>query len=300
MPINSILSTPAEELIPDVPTKYVDVHGLFRGCLDQIKPHSDAAPTNLLFNSDHGLGKTLLAADLTQSLGSEIGIKIPLIVFDCSEDTREYDLMGLPTPIGGGDFAFQLGPFPLAIKLANEVGAAVLLAEEISALPPGAQKAFNRMTDWRRGLYVPQIGQMFKLAPDAHLVIMGTMNPSAYGGVYTLNADLRSRFGEIRLPAPSTKELSKILKSVCPWAPKSLIDSAAKIAAESRSKATEYSLSTRDLVNLLTAIHRSGDREFALQMMLNKFEGTETNLMADRINAVFGSSLKGKGAAAHV
>jgi hypothetical protein len=300
MAIARILATPAEELIPELDVKYVDVHGLRDSCLRQIRPHKDTPPTNLLFNSPHGRGKTLLAADLTLSLGQERPSPVPLIIYDCSEDTREYDLIGTPTPTEDGGFAFQLGPFPLAIKLANEEGSAVLLAEEISALSPGAQKAFNRMTDWRKGIYVPQIGRMYKLNPGANLIVMATMNPSAYGGVYMLNQDLRSRFAEIQVPAPTRAQMIKILKSVCPWSSKQSIDRAAQLADESRSDATEYSLSTRDMAYMLKIAHRDGDLAFALQATLNKFEGSEKAVMADRINGIFSTKLLAGGAASHV
>ena len=298
-----ILKTPAAELIPDPKVDYVDVHNILGPSLDMIIPDPSVPSANLLLNSPHGLGKTLMAAVMAKNLGKKIGSPVPMIVFDCSEDTREYDLVGMPTVLADGTTAFQLGPFPLALELANECGCAILLAEEISALPPGAQKSFNRMTDWRSGIYVSQVGRMFRLDPGATLVVMGTMNPAVYGGVYSLNQDLRSRFSEVRIPAPTQKQMEQILKSVCPWANPDHVIMAAKLASESRSEATEYSLSTRDMVQLLQTIHRAnGVVDFPLRLIVNKFEDSEMNTMADRVDAIFATNIKKDigTAAAHV
>lgn len=299
-----ILRTPAAELVPDPKTPFVDVQGTFKDCLDYLTPRDDVPVQNLLFNSGHGLGKTLLCAHLTLELGKLLGIPVPLITFDCSEDTREWDLIGGPVPVGAGEFAFQLGPFPAAIDLANEVGCAVLLLEEISALPPGAQKVCNRMTDWRRGIYVASIGQMYRLRPGAEVVILATMNPSAYGGVYTLNQDLRSRFSEEKLDPPTRKQMEEILNKVCPWATPAEVKKAAQLAEETRAKSLDYNLSTRDMVQLLQKIKRkSGKVESPLRSILNKFEDSEVKTVADRIDAIFSTRFKrggGPGKASHV
>lgn len=294
MSTQSILRTPTAELIPQVANRYLDVHRVMAGVLKEIMPHEEVPPSNVMLNSEHGLGKTLLAATLALELGESLGMEVPLIVFDCSEDTREYHLIGMPTPVGGGDFAFQLGPFPLAIEVANETGLAILLAEEISALPPGTQKTFNRMTDWRRGIYVPAVGKVYQLVPEATVIVMGTMNPATYQGVYTLNDDLRSRFQEFALPRPSQKDLRRIFDHACGWAPPALRGQVAQLIHETRSDATDYSMSTRDGVNLLKSLVRQGDnREFALRAALNRFSTSEERkLVADRIDGIFSTTLK--------
>ena len=297
-----ILKTPASELVPDPKTPFVDVNGILDDCLDYITPHPEIPVQNLILNSDHGLGKTLLCAHLTKKLGEKLSLPVPMITFDCSEDTREWDLIGMPTVLGDGTTAFQLGPFPLAIDLANEVGCAVLLMEEISALPPGAQKVCNRMTDWRNGIYVAPVGTMYRLNPDATLIVLATMNPSVYSGVYSLNQDLRSRFGEERIAAPTRAQLEKILKKVCPWAKSENIKKAAQLVDETRGEAVDYTLSTRDMVQLLGKIQRKkGALESPLRQVVNKYEDSEMGTMSDRIDAIFATNLKkGRGSASHV
>ena len=69
-----------------------------------------------------------------------------------------------------------------------------------------------------------------------------------------------------------------------------------QIAQETRSHATEYSLSTRDLRSLLTAYCRlkaaNLSPEFALKSVVNKFEGSDKLTIADRVDAVFKTQLK--------
>jgi len=292
MSTQQILRTPASDLVPDPKTPFVDVNGVFDDALDYIVP-GDIPVQNLLFNSKHGLGKTLLCAHLIKKLGEKLGLAVPLVTFDCSEDTREWDLIGMPTVLPDGSTAFQLGPFPLAIDLANEVGCAALLLEEISALPPGAQKVCNRMTDWRNGIYVAPVGQMFRLNSGATLIVLATMNPSAYGGVYSLNQDLRSRFGEEKLDPPTRAQMEKILKKVCPWAKPALVKQVAQLSEETQAESLEYSLSTRDMVQLLQKIQRKkGKLESPLRQVMHKFEGTEMNTVADRIDGIFATRLK--------
>jgi MoxR-like ATPase len=289
-----IIRPPASDLIPNPDVPYVDVHGLVEKILKEIIPHEDVPPSYILLNSSHGLGKTLMVAHIATRLGEMLDMQIPLVVHDCSDDTQEYDFLGLHIADKDGT-AFQLGSFPLSIDLANECGVAILLAEEISGLPPGGQKMFNRMTDWRRGIYVPQAGRTYTLEPTSTLIIMATMNPSGYGGVYTLNKDLRSRLTEVRVPRPSREQLIKILQTVCPWARPSAITSIAQLVDESRSEATEYTISTRDAVRALRSMHRHDyAMEFPLQSVINKFEGREMNLIAEQVDAIFRTGLKAK------
>jgi MoxR-like ATPase len=275
--------------VPANVTPYIDVHGVLDSCLRLICPEDGEAPSNVLLNSAHGMGKSLLVANLAHAAAKRIGKPVPMIVLDCSEDTRDYHLRGGSRQMPDGSTAFVLGTFPAAIELANQAGLCILDAEEISALTPGAQKMFNAMTDWRRSVYIPEIGKKFSLSAGAQVVVVGTMNPSAYGGVFSLNADLRSRFNEFNMPTPDMKQEGKILKSVCPWASAGDIEKACMLARETRTQATEYKVSTRDLEQLLRNMRRLGNPALVLGLLANKFEeGPERNVIVDRINAVYG------------
>ncbi len=280
-------------------TPYVDVDGLLDESLDLIEPVEDESipPANILYNSPHGLGKSLLVAHLSVELGKRLGCKVPLIVFDCHQDTREYHLRGTGQITGEGS-EFVPGPIPLAIEMATQHKVAMVCFEEINSLTSGAQKMLNGLTDWREGIYIPQIGRMFRVPAGCLLVVVATMNPSSYGGVYSLNQDLKSRFNEKVLSWPSKDNEKKILAAVCGYAAKADIERAAQLALNLRGKATEYQLSTRDLVQLLQNIKRfilkgrPNAHELALTMLANKYEGGERNTAIEMIKDVFSTSVK--------
>lgn len=283
-----------DDFIPTTKMSYVDVHGILGACvkLSGVGSTHDIAPSNILFNGMHGMGKTLLAATLVSEMSKVYGKPIPMVVYDCSEDTRENKLKGNFT-MGDGETPFTPGPFPSVIHLANQVGYAVLCAEEISALTPGAQKQFNAMTDWREGIYIAELSRNIRLENGAKIIVIGTMNPSAYGGVYTLNSDLRSRFDEFIVPPPTAPQEKKILKQVCPFASDDLIEKAIIVAKDSRTPTTDYKLSTRDLVALLRNIYKlDKELEVPLTLIVNKFEGTDRDVMIDKVDAAFGTKLK--------
>lgn len=292
----SVIWPDAASLDPKVEHPYIDIHGILEKSLDLALPEKwvgklgdpDApSSSNLLFNSMHGLGKTLLVATLGVELSKRINRPIPMVVYDCSEDTRNYHLIGSTTLQADGSTAFVPGPFPLAIEMANREGICVLCAEEISALTPGAQKQFNSMTDWRNGIFIPQLGTFMRLKRGARVIIAGTMNPSAYGGVYSLNADLRSRFDESIIPVPSMEQEQEILSSLFPGLDAGIIEKAAQLAKDTRSRATDYKLSTRDLVHLLNNYRKLGKMDYPLELVANKFDGSDRNMVADRIHAIF-------------
>lgn len=291
-----ILSTPPADHVPRPQLEYIDVHGLMANVMKEIIPHEDnVQPNNILLNSAHGLGKTLMAATIAVQLGKLLDMEIPLVPHDCSQDTEEYQLIGYQVDLGERGTGFRLGTFPQVIKHANEAGVAILLAEEISSLPSGAQKAFNRMTDWRKGIYVPEIGEMFRLEPTSHLIIIATMNPSSYSGVYTLNEDLESRFFPVKVPRPSRTELGKILKKVCPWARPAAIKLVTQLIDESKADATQKTLSTREAVILLQSLHRHDYKpEFSVLSVVNRFDGRELGIVADRVDAIFSTNAGSK------
>lgn len=306
---SSVLWPDPLELIPRVPQTYVDVDGVLENALKLTLPTAwvneepDAPPSsNILFNSMHGLGKSLMAATMAVRASEILGKSIPAITLDCHEDIRDHHLRGSFSEQEDGTLVFVPGPFPAAIHMANEVGCCFLLVEEVSALTPGSQKMFNAMTDWRQGIYIPQIGQFINLLPGRRVIIIATMNPSAYGGVYTLNDDLRSRFDEYEIQIPSMANEMRILKTVCPYAPGGLIEKVCQVAKETRTDETEYKLSTRDLQHFVENWHKLGGDfatdalgnavpndggKIALALIANKFEGEDRRFIIDRVKAVF-------------
>jgi hypothetical protein len=302
-----VIAPKVEDHIPSPDSEYIDVHGILDTSLSLVAPQEwideeEGAPpsSNLLFNSPHGMGKSLLSATLAVKLSELLSKPVPAIVFECSEDVRDYHLKGNFVLNDDGSTSFVLGPFPAAIHLANEAGCCVLVAEEISALTPGAQKQFNCMTDWRKGLYIPQIGTYYGLEGNARVIVVANMNPEGYGGVYSLNADLRSRFDECIIPYPSMEEEEQILKAICTYTDPGVIEKACQLARDTRpgckgKQTFDYQLSTRDLVKLVENIHKlKNETEIPLQFVLNKFEGEDWATVENQIVAIFNVFKNGK------
>jgi MoxR-like ATPase len=296
-----VTRTPTQDLLIDNPPPYLDVfhlHDLYK---------SLAFKSNILLKGPKGDGKTLSVITYAHA------IKTPIIIQECSEDTKKMDLMGSQT-LFGDQTIFTLGCIPAAIDTANEHGSAILLLEELSALTPQVQKQLNAVTDFRRQCSMPFLGKTYKLRPDAYLWVVGTMNPSVYGGTYDLNEDLKSRFEEIDLTYPEAGQEKQVLQLACKhvmgtkmptpyrvlegglakdilYVDDHILNLVIKLAGETRQQATGYALSTRDLVRVVETISLLGI-EKALQLVLLKFEGDEDKgTMKKRIGSIFSPSI---------
>jgi nitric oxide reductase NorQ protein len=264
--------------------RYVDVFGLLplveRLSMDAMGVWD---PPNLLLSGPQGMGKSLLFAYIAQQMA------IPYLDFDCTEDTRQRDLKGGYTS-KNGNTPFILGTISNAIQVANEVGKALLVFEEIGSLAPSQQKLVNSLTDFRRKVEVPELGARFSLNPGAVLYVGATTNPASYAGSYELNADLKSRFVELEVPYPSPAAEKRILKEL---APKGYIiddralDYLVNIARETRQGVTSYALSPRDLVAFLNILARVGWAD-TLFLIGQKFPPEDRKLVLDRIFDITG------------
>jgi MoxR-like ATPase len=268
----------AAEYLPRAKPDYVDTSELL-AFYKRI-----AFKANLILVGPKGVGKSLSVAAFTAAEA------IHTVTFDCSEDVRRSHLIGAFT-LRGNDTPFILGPLTTAFEIANEKGACVLVLEEINGLTPQIQKVLNPATDFRRRIEVPEAKRVFHLKENAKLWIVGTMNTSAYGGVYQLNEDLKSRFRMIPIDYPSEKHERAIIDDFC------RIHSIAKdaevvkkvltLAKETRQGTYDYALSTRDVVNLLEDWQNVGINK-ALWMVTGKFEGDERDSILQRIKSIFG------------
>jgi MoxR-like ATPase len=293
-----ITRTPTEDLFVENCPAYLDIFHLH----DVYK--SLAYRSNILLKGPKGDGKTLSIITFAHITDT------PIIIQECSEDTKKMDLMGSQTLLGD-ETIFTLGCIPAAIETANEYGRAILLLEELSALTPQVQKQLNAVTDFRRQCSMPFLGKTYKLKKDAFLWVVGTMNPSVYGGTYDLNEDLKSRFEEVDLTYPEAGQEKQVLQLACkhllgtkmptPYRTldggqarditnldDTILNFLIKLAGETRQQATGYALSTRDLVRVVETVGLLG-LEKALQLVLCKFEGEEDKgTMRKRISSIFG------------
>lgn len=257
---------------------YVDVHGL-HGLFDALFP----TMANVALVGPKGEGKTLAV----QAWAAKNGY--PLVTVDCSEDIRRGNMVGMYT-MRGDQTPFVLGPLATAISVANEVGKCVLVMEEMNSLTPQMQKVLNPLLDFRRKVEIPEAGLTFKLKPNAQLAIAATMNSSVYGGVFAMNEDLKSRFRIIQVSYPPPAKEKELIRTVLMAegirVEEKILDAALTLAQETRQKALDFSLSTRDLVQLLTDVQSLGLPR-ALWLVAGKFEDNDRATVKARIQSTF-------------
>jgi len=255
-----------------------ELHDLFDGL---------AFKSNLVLVGPKGIGKTMSF----QSYAAKKSV--PIVTFDCSEDVRRSNLLGMYV-LRGNETPYVLGPLTTAFEVANEVGSCILVLEEVNGLSPQMQKVLNPLADFRRRIEVPECGRVFELKPGAKLWLVGTMNTAAYGGVYALNEDLKSRFRMLSLAYPSVEAETRIIqahfpKGVDPTTLKRLMT----LAQETRQKALEYALSPRDIVQVLEDSQSVG-MERALRIVIGKFDGEDQATVKQRVTSIFGYTLTDK------
>jgi len=211
-----------------------------------------------------------------------------VVQFGCTEGTREKHLYG-SIGIQDGSAFFTLGALTTAIDAANEIAesdeyAGVMLRlDEVNSLTPQMQKGLNSFADWQKSVAVPSIGRVFRVKPDTKLWVIGTMNPSAHGGVFDLNEDLKSRFRPIWVPYPDPEQEQIIVANVLPKVKEEWVSQLLDVAAQTRQGENAYPLSTRDVVQCLEDAQRMGmDR--ALKILSYQYdEGTDRDTFHTRV-----------------
>lgn len=270
-------------MLPQGRLTYVDVYGILP-LLDRLCYQARTElwdPPNLLLTGPAGVAKTLLLAYLAQEE------RLPYLSIDCTEETRERQIRG-GFIVRSGETPFVMGTATNAIHVANEVGAALLVIEELPALTPQMQKLVNSITDFRRKIELPELSTRIELRPDAKLWVCATRNPSVYGGGYELNQDLKSRFMEIEVPYPPQEGETRILRELAPPGfdiADEALTTLVNIARETRQSATSYALSPRDLVQFLQVLPRM-DWQDTLFLIAQKFPPESRKLVIDRISAI--------------
>jgi MoxR-like ATPase len=148
---------------------------------------------HVLFEDVPGLGKTLLARSLAQSLGLEFRR------VQCTPDLQPADVTGsfIYDP-GERDFGFRPGP----------VFAGLLLADEVNRTPPKTQAAMLEAMQERQ---VTVEGRTFPLPQPFH--VLATANPIEYEGTYPLPEAQLDRF-LLRLDVgyPPPEEEAEVLR----------------------------------------------------------------------------------------
>lgn len=270
---------PTSDLTPQPQKDFVDT-----GILKTL--HDLMFGPNLILKGPKGAGKTISFEQLAAQNA------IPLLRQECCEETSVRDLLGTYSA-QGGDVFFQMGSVTAAIDVANEVGACILVLEEINTLPPMTQKILNPLCDYRKAVSLPKVGRVFRVEEGKLLWVVGTMNPN-YAGTYSLNEDFRSRFEFIEVNYMDMDKERALLLAQFPTPPsakeKQEIDKLMNIAKETRSERMGYALSTRDLVQFVRNM-LALDRDRALKLLEGKYDGEHINSFRARIQSGFGVNL---------
>jgi len=155
------------------------------------------------------------------------------------------------------------------------------------------------MLDWRKSVFIPEIGRTYRLLNGAKLMITATQNPTFYAASYEINEDLKSRFAEIYVEyPPKTKETRVIISKVPEMTNHpDILDKLMTLVLETR-KAFEghqlsYPLSPRDAIKFCKVFITTNNIELALQTtVINRFDPREQkeelDLIKARIFDVFG------------
>ena len=244
--------------------------------------------SNLILKGPKGAGKSMALEQLA-SLEN-----IPMIRQDCCEETSLRDLVGT-FGIEGDKVFWQMGCFPTAIEVANEVGVCILVLEEINTLSELTQKMLNSMTDYRRSVTSVKAGKVWRLEPDKEVWVCGTMNPG-YAGTYKINEDLRSRFEFIEVNYMEREREKELLVKQFPSASSALerqmLDKLLTLAGETRSEVMGYGLSTRDLVSFVRN-YLATDLPTALKLLEGKYDGEQVRDFQARVMSTFSIPLTG-------
>lgn len=251
--------------------EYVDVHGL-------IPLYEKAAfKINMILVGETGIAKSASIASFAKKIGA------PLVTHWCSEDQRRDHLVGHLT-LEDTKTVYHLGPLPKAIELANQFGKSILLFEELNGLTPQAQKLLNSLTDWHRNVETDY--GTYKLKKDAELWVVGTMNSSAYGGVFSINADLKSRFRVLPLGYVKEQKEKEIIATLVPGIDPKMVDKVLTLAQSTRQGKVDYALSPRDVVHILRDSKIVGLGE-AIRLQSGKFEGDDLATFVEWVKSTF-------------
>lgn len=270
----------AQDYLVQGSIKYIDTHNLM-GLFAKAAFH-----VNMILLGETGIAKSLAVAYFAAQN------KIPLITNWCSEDQRKETLIGHLTFVNQ-QTTYVLGSLPRAVEVANQAGSAILLLEEINALTPQSQKLLNSLTDWHRCVETDY--GFYHLKEGAKLWVVGTMNLSAYGGVYALNTDLKSRFRVLPLGYPPTDIERSMVLSLLPDTDPKVVDKVITVAQHTRTNSVEYALSPRDVVDILQDARRVGLGE-ALRLQSGKYEAEDRETFVAWVKSAFAAdTLKSKG-----
>jgi MoxR-like ATPase len=188
----------------------------------------DESPMNVMIYSPAGQGKSLFLENFAKKNGASI------IQADMSEDIRRSSIVGGLRQIGD-ETVWKHGIAGESIECANQNPNGHILVIEEGNQPRGEiQKLFNGLLDFRRSVYVAELGRYVRLRKGAKLFVVMTLNPAGDG--YSGNEIEKSvddRFGfQWKWSYPTIEECKKILGSYLDDIPKDFQNKIFKLVLE--------------------------------------------------------------------
>jgi MoxR-like ATPase len=157
----------------------------------------------ILLLGDKGVGKSLLARKIAEE------DKIPVFTFNGSMGVTEDDMLGYMANLG----VFIDGIVTQAVKCAQTHGSAMLIMEEINAIPAGVTMCLHPLLDFVKSLIVRITGEVLNMNGNAgKLYIIATANIGTEG-TQAMNTAFKSRFGaKLYIEFPKTITFKRILE----------------------------------------------------------------------------------------
>jgi len=122
-----------------------------------------------------GNGKTLLAKNLAKKF------KLPYNTINCVSSMVDLDLLGSYV-LKKEEMVWADGPLPEIIRATNKHQAGICICNEVNALTPNAQLAFNPLFDHQGEIRLSlKDGEVVRVEENAHLFVICTMNRDVRG-----------------------------------------------------------------------------------------------------------------------
>jgi MoxR-like ATPase len=283
-----------EEFIPKNVPKYVEKSNEFEIANRLMEQTFNGTnPVNVLCYGPAGNGKTLFWANVAQKR------QMSLVQVDMSDDLRRSALIGGPKLINN-ETVWKHGGIGEAIECANQNPNGAMYVSEEGNQPRGEiQKLQNGLLDYRRAIYVPELGRYVRLRKGAKLFIVLTMNPAGDG--YSGNEIEKSvddRFGfQWEWTYPTIEECKKILGDKLKDIPKEFSNKVFKLVLEVQNLVNEKKLSQaispRQQASIFSVFKAFEGMEGAEKMVLEgailrqSMDEDERDLIKSRMESIF-------------
>ncbi len=259
----------------------------------------DETPMNVMIYSPAGQGKSLFLENFAKKNGASI------IQADMSEDIRRSSIVGGLRQIGN-ETVWKHGIAGESIECANQNPNGHILVIEEGNQPRGEiQKLFNGLLDFRRSVYIAELGRYVRLRKGAKLFVVMTLNPAGDG--YSGNEIEKSvddRFGfQWKWSYPTIEECKKILGSYLDDVPKDFQNKIFKLVLEVQNLIKEGKvsddISPRQQKSIFQSYKALKDIEGFEKMVLEgsvlrqSMDDDERDLIKSRMESIFSSDVIG-------